>query len=229
MKKDSHKILLIDSNRTRAVKITKFLEDEGYEISISICGIDAIQKISKSSYSLIIISNNISGIDAVKITEKIKLLNIHQKVFMYGIDIEKINQKVAFKAGVNLYHSLPLDLELFSFQVKNLLRGMSITDEIKIGKLKIKSKEGALSIKGKNIILKSKENLFFKQVLSTPYQIVTKRKIYELISKNKRFSSYSKVDTFVSRLRKKLEEASSEDLIETIYGDGYRLNSQYIN
>ncbi|MDQ7021583.1 MAG: hypothetical protein Q9M91_07230 [Candidatus Dojkabacteria bacterium] len=122
MKKDSHKILLIDSNRTRAVKITKFLEDEGYEISISICGIDAIQKISKSSYSLIIISNNISGIDAVKITEKIKLLNIHQKVFMYGIDIEKINQKVAFKAGVNLYHSLPLDLELFSFQVKNLLR-----------------------------------------------------------------------------------------------------------
>ena len=95
--KNSKKILLIDDDEEELNKITKLLEKEDIDITSSMIGRDAIEKIrNKNKYDLIILDDELAGITALTILKELKNINTFKTPVIIMINDNKETIKLEY-------------------------------------------------------------------------------------------------------------------------------------
>lgn len=211
-------ILIVEDEESISNLIKISLEQANYICNTAYDGEEALEKIKKNQYDLILLDVMLPKIDGFEIMKYIKELTM-PVIFITAVS--NIDNKVkGLKLGADDYITKPFDIQELLARVEVVLRRNNKTsDKITFKDIEIDITSHIVKRNGKIVDLTKKEFdlllLFFRNKNVALYREV----IYERIWGDEFFGDTRTVDLHIQRLRKKL---NLESEIKTVYKIGYR-------
>ena len=116
------KILLVDDEKNIRKMLTRVLSNEGYFINEATDGLDAIKKLEKEKYSLILLDLKMPGLNGLETFKNIRESDFHVPVIMmsaYGSVTEAVD---AMKLGALDYLVKPFDIEELKITINRAIK-----------------------------------------------------------------------------------------------------------
>lgn len=228
-----YNILVVDDDKELCRLIKQSLTHENIWADYSFSGFDAIKKIKTNDYQLVILDVMMPGMDGFETLGKIR--EISQLPILMLTSKESSSSKVlGLRSGADDYLTKPFDMDELIARVISLIRRYVRfgSEEKKDSKLyydgltidiyncSIESINGSFQ-------LPPKEFGVLLYLAKNQGRILTKQMIYEEVWEEEYFYDDSNIMAIISRLRKKIEEdTSNPKYIQTIKGVGYRFNRE---
>ena len=220
-----YKIALVEDEKNLANLVVKYLEANGYEVTLYLTGEEAIQNLNKKIDLWILdimLPGEISGFDLLKaLRYKEKNIPI---IFTSARD-KDIDKIVGLELGGDDYLAKPYSIRELVLRVKNILTRTYQNDRkvsnsrLLIGEYEIDKERRSVSHNGSIIQLTSKEYDLLLYFVNNIGMAFSRDQILNEIWGDNYFGSDRVVDDLLRRLRQKLPQLN----VETIYGYGYRL------
>jgi DNA-binding response OmpR family regulator len=118
-------ILIVDDRPENILSLRRTLELAGFEVDGAGSGEEALRKILKTDYSLIILDVQMPGMDGFEVAETLKGINKMKDVpiiFLSAVSTEKKFITMGYEAGAVDYVIKPIDPDLFILRVQTLIR-----------------------------------------------------------------------------------------------------------
>jgi len=120
---ESHeKILVVDDEERVRILFKRILLKEGYEVDCAASGSEAIDKLAKDSFDLVVTDLKMEGIDGLDLIKKGKTMNQALPFILisgYGTAQTAVS---AAKEGADVYLMKPIDITDLKLAVKKALR-----------------------------------------------------------------------------------------------------------
>ncbi|MDR7210826.1 response regulator [Flavobacterium piscis] len=130
-------ILIVDDIRANIIALKKTLEMHDIEVDSADSGEEALKKILKKEYSLIIMDVQMPGLDGFEVV-KILSGNTRTKdipvIFLSAISIDKKYISKGYETGGIDYITKPVDIDLLILKVKTYIKIYNQQNELKIMK-----------------------------------------------------------------------------------------------
>jgi DNA-binding response OmpR family regulator len=217
-------ILVVDDEPQVARLARDYLEKNGFRVLTAADGQAALATARREKPDLIILDLMLPKIDG---REVCRLLRRESEVpiIMLTALSEEIDQVTGLEIGADDYITKPFSVRALVARVRALLRrtqgGLVTRGIIRVGELEIDPEKYAVTFGGVPLKLTPTEFKLLQLLTTRPGQTLSREQLLDdfhgLASGLDR-----SVDSHIKNLRKKLETASGQDLIETIYGIGYR-------
>ncbi|MBU2446513.1 MAG: response regulator transcription factor [Bacteroidetes bacterium] len=220
------KILIADDAKD-IVEVLKYnLDKEGYEVSISFDGIEAIRKANKD-IDLIILDVMMPKLDGIETCKKLKQ-NPETRdipiIFLTAKNTE-IDEVLGLEIGADDYLIKPVSIRRLLARVKTILRRNEQTEISKeeiliLDDIEIDPKNYTVKIKSKEISFPKKEFETLLFLVKNKERIVSREMILDSVWGSDVYVGARTIDVHIRKIREKLLEYG--DRIETIKGVGYR-------
>ena len=213
------KILIVEDEISISKLMEMSLKRSGYQCDCAYDGEEALEKISRNIYDLILLDVMLPKIDGFELMEYIRPLEI-PVIFITarGSMADKVR---GLKLGADDYLVKPFEIvELLARVEAVLRRAGKAQNEIEAGGLAIDTRSRTVSRGNRPIPLTAKEFDLLLLFIQNRNIALFRETIYERIWGGEYMGDSRTVDLHVQRLRKKLHW---EDKIKTIYKVGYRL------
>ncbi|EJL61253.1 hybrid sensor histidine kinase/response regulator [Flavobacterium sp. CF136] len=220
-------ILIVDDIRANIIALKKTLELHNIDVDTAESGEEALKKILKTDYCLIIMDVQMPGLDGFEV---VKILSGNKKtkdipvIFLSALNIEKKYIFKGYESGAVEYITKPVDTDLLILKVKtflkiyeqqNQLKEMKdlLSKEIKIRKeaqdnleIKIAERTKELVLKNEELELKNHELQQFSWVVSHDLnEPIRKIQIFIKIIKDLYLTKDEKAVDYVNRTIKSAE------------------------
>lgn len=220
-------ILIVDDIRANIIALKKTLELHNIDVDTAESGEEALKKILKTDYCLIIMDVQMPGLDGFEV---VKILSGNKKtkdipvIFLSALNIEKKYIFKGYESGAIEYITKPVDTDLLILKVKtflkiyeqqNQLKEMKdlLSKEIKIRKeaqdnleIKIAERTKELVLKNEELELKNHELQQFSWVVSHDLnEPIRKIQIFIKIIKDLYLAKDEKAVDYVNRTIKSAE------------------------
>ena len=164
-------VLIVDDTRANIIALKKTLELHDIDVDTAESGEEALKKILKTNYCLIIMDVQMPGLDGFEV---VKILSGNKRtkdipvIFLSALNIEKKYIFKGYETGAVEYITKPVDSDLLILKVKtfikiyeqqNELKGMKdlLSKEIKIRKEAQDNLEIKIAERTKELVLKNEE------------------------------------------------------------------------
>ena len=228
------RILVLDGDKSYVKGLRYSLEQDGYSIDALYSGKNALDKISKNKYSLILLdillpdSNGINMCKSIRDISGVPIIVISEK----GEDIDKI---LAFEYGADDYFVKPFNILVLKAKIKAMIRRESHknielnSQIIKVQDFIINTVGRKVTVNDRNINLTGKEFDLFYVLISNPGKVFRREELLELVWGYAYYGDLRTVDVHIRRIREKLEKDSSDnEYIITKWGVGYYFRNNNI-
>ena len=226
------KILIIDDDEIIHSMITDRLSIDGYEIFSAYNGRDGIEEIKKNHFDMILLDIRMPKMSGFDFMKALRETDPDIPVIMLSSINEEETKITAFKAGADDYMCKPIAIGELSARIKTILKRRILAIR-EISGLHIGNGffdfQKQIFIIGDHIEECGKyEILILKLLMSSRGKIFTRDDILHYAWGAEKFPTNRTIDNYIVRLREKIgkcyNEAPSTDVIESVYGSGYRLN-----
>jgi len=235
-------ILLVEDEKHLASSLKRGLEEEGHVVEVSHDGEEAELQGLVNDYDIVILDWRLPNRDGKQILEHWRAEDRAFPVLMLTA-LGDLDHKVeGLDAGADDYMSKPFSFEELLARVRALGRRSSeITqnDKVAVGPIELDSRKHWVKICEIKRTLRPKEFLFLELLLNEPETVFSKTQIAERVWGSAYYVRDNTIEATISTLRQKLANSFEEceevflkdnaQIIETIRGAGYRLNSALIN
>ena len=213
------KILLIEDNREISQNITDYLELEWFEITQVFDWEKAFDFALKKKFDLILLDLMLPKIDWITIAKKISK-KIEIPIIMITAK-DSISQKLEwFESWAIDYIVKPFDLRELEARIKAHLRILESDKKIIFWDLEINLNTREFLKNWKKIKITKKEILIFEYLYENKEKVCTRTDLIEYVWwAESIFDDDSKLDVYISNLRKKLDKK----LIETVKWVWYKI------
>ncbi len=227
------KILLVDDEPDILEFLSYNLKKEGFNISIAENGIEAIKKAKEIKPDLILLDVMMPEMDGIEVCEKIREIpEINEAIIAFlTARGEDYSQIAGFDAGADDYITKPIKPKVLISRIKALLKRTEKkikTEKINLvldhGNLIIDTEKYIITLNGAEISLPKKEFELLNLLASNPGKVFVRDDIFDKIWGEEVIVGERTIDVHVRKLREKL----GDDLIQTIKGVGYKLNSKML-
>ena len=218
-------IAIIDDDIHIGDMLTDVLTREGFSILRAYSGTEALYLLSQNKPDLVLLDLMLPGLSGEEVLSYVK-----------GIPVIVLSAKVAVQDKVNLllggavdYLTKPFDTQELLARITVQLRKTERSEECEnlvIGDLKMDLLSMTLSVCGKEVKLTRTEYAIMKLLMENPKQVIAKSVLLDRISADTLDCTERSLKQHISNLRKKLQDASGMDYIETVWGIGFKLAEQ---
>ncbi len=230
------KILIVEDEPTLSETLAYNLQKQGYEVSISPDGWDAIKKAREQSPDLIILDIMLPGIDGLEVCKIIRRES-NVPILMLTARADEVDKIVGLEVGADDYMTKPFSLREFLARVRALLRRARLmqqpsgstqssgSDEEKfvLGDLVVDPARHSAFIKGQEIYLKPKEFDLLLYFVKHKGIALSRDKILQQVWGWDYAGGTRTVDVHVRGLREKIEDDPRHPVrLVTVRGVGYR-------
>lgn len=229
------KILIVEDDREISKLLSNFLVENEYEIVQAFDGREASNKLKNEFYDLVLMDMMLpyKGGDTL-----IKELREHSNtpVIVLSAKSMKETRLEVLRLGADDYIMKPFDLDEVLVRIEVVLRRSGAQEhankDAETEALKVVFSFGTVSYSAEKhqaffdnhvLNLTAKELLLLEQFLKHPDTTFTKAHLYEVVWQDTYYCEDNTMNVHVSNLRSKLKKASGHDLIDTVWGIGYRL------
>lgn len=218
-------IAIIDDDVHIGDVLSEILENEGYAVTRAYSGTEALYLLSQSKPDLILLDLMLPGLSGEEVLPHIK--NIPVVVLSAKVDVQ---DKVSLLlGGAADYITKPFNTEELLARIAVQLRKAEKTDHSTVltaGDLTLNTISLDVTFRGQSIKLTRTEYAILKLLMANPKQAISKGALLDRISLDTPDCTERSLKQHISNLRRKLQEATGTDYIETVWGIGFKLAEQ---
>lgn len=232
------KILIVDDNKEITDLLKIYTDNEGYESITAYDGEEALEQFEKHpDTDLIILDVMMPKKDGIEVVKEIRESS-QVPILMLSAKVSDTDKIKGLVNGADDYVTKPFNpLEVMA-RVKSLLRRSQHfnqvseqINEISVGPLTIdRASHSVETDQGEQIQLTALEFGILYLLASHPNRVFSADEIFERVWKQDSVVSSKTVMVHVSHLRDKISQATDgEQVIETVWGVGYKINSDLVD
>lgn len=224
------RILLIDDDETLTQAIAAVLASQQHLIDIATDGQAGWELATLVSYDLLLLDVMLPKLDGISLCRQLRQRQNQVPILMMTARDTSTDKVMGLDAGADDYLVKPFDLDELAARVRALLRrgGHTAQPAIAWAGLCLDPKSGSVTYCDRPLQLSPKEYALLELLLRNPQRLFSRSAILDHLWSFDEPPGEDTVKAHVKGLRHKLKAAgASADLIETVYGRGYRLNANY--
>lgn len=218
-------LILVVDDEPRAARLARdYLEKDGFRVVLAADGPAALASARRDKPDLIVLDLMLPQIDGREVCRRLRRESDVPIIMLTALS-EEIDQITGLEIGADDYITKPFSPRALVARVRALLRRargeVAAPALIRVGRLAIDTAKHAATINGSPLRLTPNEFKLLFLLAGRPGQTLTREQLLDDLH-GAASSLDRSVDSHIKNLRKKLEAAAGEALIETVYGIGYR-------
>ena len=235
------KIALVDDDRNILTSVSLTLEAEGYNVSTYTDGASGLEGLTSDKPDLAILDIKMPRMDGMELLRRLRQKSDVPVIFLTSKD-EEIDELFGLKMGADDFIKKPFSQRLLVERVKSILRrsaprdgtGAGATTEpqpgkqlIERGNLVMDEERHTCTWKGHRVTLTVTEFLILQALALRPGVVKSRNALMDAAYDDQVYVDDRTIDSHIKRLRKKFKAVDDEfEMIETLYGVGYRFKEQ---
>jgi len=223
------KILIVEDEKVLSDSIVEYLSDEGHLCEAVYNYIEAIDKIQMYQYDCAVVDINLPDGNGLELIRFIKLKSITIGIIIISALNSLENRIEGLEIGADNYLTKPFHLAELNAHLKSINRRISYAgnNQIIMNEIKLIPDEHRAFVHDNEITLTKKEYELLLFFISNRNKVITKAGIAEYLWGDymDMADSYDFIYTHIKNLRRKLIKEGCQDYIVTIYGLGYKFES----
>ena len=230
------RILIIEDDAALSRSMRRFLEQEGYSVSVADGGSSARRLVLRSEFDLILLDLRIPEEDGLSLLRRFEA-TIDVPIIIVSGKAKVVDRVLGLEMGADDYISKPFNLRELQARIKAVLRrtasdsqsSKTQSGEYKVSKL-IRFADWEFNLgnrelratDGSRIVLTTGEFKLLEVFVNHPSHVLSREQLLDWASNRDRTPFDRSIDTQIQRLRKKIEtDPRHPDLIRTVRGTGY--------
>jgi two-component system, OmpR family, alkaline phosphatase synthesis response regulator PhoP len=225
------RILVVDDDRA-IVRLTRaYLEQNGFQVLVAYDGETALHTLRRESPDLVILDLMLPDHNGFDVTQTVRhdASLAAMPIIMLTARVDDHDKIVGLELGADDYVTKPFNPSELMARIRAVLRRAqgepTPSKVLRAGDLVIDTDSYRVEVRDQQVHLTPTEFGLLRALAENPGHTLTR---LELIEKGLGYSYEGlerTVDSHIKNLRKKLEESGGTDLIETVFGVGYRLTA----
>jgi two-component system, OmpR family, response regulator ChvI len=225
-------IALVDDDRNILTSVSIALEAEGYRIMTYSDGASALDGFKTSPPDLAILDIKMPRIDGMELLRRLRQKSDMPVIFLTSKE-EEIDELFGLKMGADDFIRKPFVQRLLVERVRVLLRRSTSHEgsnpkqvDAKVlerGQLRMDPERHVCTWKSEAVTLTVTEFLILQALASRPGVVKSRNALMDAAYDDQVYVDDRTIDCHIKRLRKKFKSVDDAfDMIETLYGVGYR-------
>ena len=217
-------VLVVEDEKQVAGLIRKGLEEQGFNVEVCHDGTEAHGLATTRQYDVIVLDIMLPGRDGLSILRSLRKQRNAVPVILLTARSELDERVEGLDLGADDYLTKPFYVEELISRVHAVTRrsagdALSI---LRVGDFMVNLITREVSRGERAIRLTAREFGLLEYLMRSPGRVYTRTQIIEHVWGYDFDPNTNLVDVYIQRLRKKIRGDSTEDLIETVRGVGYR-------
>lgn len=204
------------------------LLSETYEVSQAYAGSEGKRLLIESSFDLVLLDLMLPGISGEQLIGEIREVST-VPIIILTAKAEVNVLKEVLELGANDYIAKPFNtievLARVEAQLRDHPQNNPVT-KINVGMISLDEEKREVKVQNKRVELTQKEFELLKCFLNYPDKVFTKANLYESVWGDPYFGDDNTISVHISRLRNKLNQYTEKELIETVWGIGFKLSNK---
>ena len=225
------KILLIEDEPGLIATLSKRLESEGYDVSISRNGSDGLDEAINHWYDLVILDIMLPGMDGFDICRDLRRHKEHLPILMLTARGQTIDKVLGFKLGADDYQTKPFQMAELVARIEALLRrsnhgeNVASASSYRFADIEVNFRRAEMRKNREVVDCSAKEFQLLRHFILNKGQVLSREEILNTVWGYETVPNTRTVDVHVARLRQKIESnpAKPSHLL-TVHNMGYRFD-----
>lgn len=215
-------IAIIDDDVHIGNMIEEVLQVEGYNVIRAYSGTEALYLFKNNHPDLVLLDLMLPGLSGEEVLPHIQ-----------DVPVIVISAKIDVDSKVDLLMSGAVDYLTKPFDTKELVARIAVqlrksesdgrAKVLKTGKLVLDEESHEVSYNGEPIKITKTEYAVLKILMANPNRTISKSGILDKISKDTPDCTEDSLKQHISNLRVKLRDVGGKDIIQAVWGIGYKL------
>ena len=220
-------VLIVEDDRNIAELLQMYLEKEGYAVTVAHDGGQGLSKFRAIRPDLVLLDVMMPVMDGWAVCRAIRAEG-NTPVIMLTAKSQTDDKVQGLKTGADDYITKPFEMKEVLARIEAVLRrtaGPAVdtaSRRLVFDKLVIDMDAFELLIDGKKVDTPPKEMELLFFLASSPNRVYTRNQLLDEVWGFDYFGDSRTVDVHVKRLREKLEGASEQWSVKTVWGVGYK-------
>ena len=229
-------VALVDDDRNILTSLRMVLETEGYKVRTYNDGASGLEGLTEDPPDIAILDIKMPRMDGMELLRRLRQDSELPVIFLTSKD-EEIDELFGLKMGADDYIKKPFSQRLLVERVKAILRRSAArsaeatpaTSEnvVERGLLLMDQERHPCHWDGKPVTLTVTEFLILQALALRPGVVKSRDALMDAAYDDQVYVDDRTIDSHIKRLRKKFKVVDDNfDVIETLYGVGYRFKEQ---
>lgn len=218
-------IAIIDDDIYIGDMLAEVLTQEGYDVLRAYSGTEALYLLSQNKPDLILLDLMLPGLSGEEV-----LAHVEQTpVIVLSAKVDVQDKVKLLLDGAADYMTKPFDIKELLARITVQLRKAAKQGDntlLSVGDLKLDNLSFSLTVQGQPVKLTRTEYAILKLLMENPGQVIAKSVLLDRISLDTPDCTERSLKQHISNLRKKMQDVSGMDYIETVWGIGFKLAEQ---
>lgn len=217
------KALIVEDNDNLARSIAATLSEAGFTIVLVHDGVAADHALAQGGFDLLVLDLGLPELDGISLLRRLRHRNDRIPVLITSAR-DSLDQRIlGLEEGADDYLCKPFSLDEVSARARALVRRAKHFggDSLACGPLEFFPDARELRLEGQPVALHRRELEVIEYLMINQNRLVSKDQIIERLSTLDEPVTYAAVETYISRIRKKI---GREFGLKTVRGLGYYLD-----
>jgi two-component system, cell cycle response regulator CtrA len=219
------RVLLIEDDSSAAKSIELMLKSEGYIVDITDQGEDGLEIGKLYDYDIIILDLMLPDMDGYEVLKRLRAGKVNTPILILSGLSELDNKIKGLGIGADDYLTKPFDKRELIARIQAIVRRSQGHSQstIATGKVTVNLDSRTVDVEGKPLHLTGKEYGILELLSLRKGTTLTKEMFLNHLYGGMDEPEVKIIDVFICKLRKKIEQMTGENYIETVWGRGYVL------
>jgi len=223
-------IFVVDDERNIRDLIKKYVEKEGYTVTLFENGQDVASEIKRLKPDLLVLDIMMPGVDGLELCKEIRKHSEIPIIFVSARD-EELDRILGLELGADDYLSKPFSPRELVVRIKNIFRRLEKSSQVKGEELtakdiKVESHRRYIEKDGTELKLTVKEYDLLEFMIRNKNMPFTREQLLEKVWGYDYMGETNVTDVYIRYLRSKLDQKYGVDLIKTVRGVGYKMTDE---
>lgn len=223
------KVLLIDDDPSLLDVVALAFEEAGYEVATASNGTSGYEATRKGRPDVVVADVNMPGIDGFSLCRRLREEKNPVPILLLTSRSDEIDESLGLELGADDYVSKPFSTRVLLARAHALLRrqerrnSAETEQSVQVGDLELFPERIEVRFRAAPVPMTLTEFRLLEALARRPGVVLSRDRLLEVARGDDSVVASRIVDTYVRRLRRKLEAIdASFDRIETVVGAGYR-------
>ncbi|MDR7233208.1 response regulator transcription factor [Agrococcus sp. BE272] len=228
MTEPSAKILVVDDEPHIRDLLTTSLRFSGFDVRAVGAGAAAISAVLEDEPDLILLDVMLPDISGFGVTKRLRASGFTSPILFLTAKDDTEDKITGLTVGGDDYVTKPFSLDEIIARIKAILRRtMAEADDatIHVGELAMNQDTHEVTVRGAEIELSPTEFKLLRYLMLNANRVLSKAQILDHVWEYDFNGDVGIVESYISYLRRKIDDGSSDPMIVTKRGFGYMLKS----